>query len=89
MAAPRKHRVLRFLGLALGGIVAVYLVCRGIAEFFVIDYSRQASYRHDWGGPQLAGVLAVHSGPAVVIVIAALVVFLRRRNQHHPGPGSS
>jgi hypothetical protein len=50
VAAPRKHRVLRFLGLALGGIVAVFLVCRDIA---------------------------------------ALVVFLRRRNQHHPGSGSS
>jgi hypothetical protein len=33
------------LGLrALGGIVAIYLVGRGVAEFFVINYGRSSSY---------------------------------------------
>jgi len=63
----------------LGGLAALYLVVRGVAEIFVIDYSRPASYRRDWGGPHLAGVLAVHSGPAVVISIVAFVYLARRR----------
>ena len=52
----------------LGYVLATYLVGRGVAEFFVIDLHDPSSYRLDWGGPSLAGVLAVHSGPAVLIV---------------------
>ena len=37
----------------------MYLVGRGIAEFFTVNYSDPASYRLDWGGPSLAGVFAV------------------------------
>jgi hypothetical protein len=37
-----------------------------------------ASYRGDWGGPSLAGMFTVHSGPAVAIV-AGSVSWLRRR----------
>ena len=51
---------------------------RGIAEFFIVHYSDPPSYRNDWGGPSLAGVFAVHSGPAVAIVIA-VGLYLRRR----------
>lgn len=63
----RRHPAARALGLALGGLLAVYLVGRGVAEFFIVHYSDPASYRHSWGGPSLAGVFAVHSGPAVAI----------------------
>ncbi len=59
----RKHPVARALGLGLAGVFAIYLLGRGVAEFFVIHYSDPASYRNDWGGPSLAGVFAVHSGP--------------------------
>jgi hypothetical protein len=49
-------------------VFAVYLVGRGVAELFLIHYGNPASYAKDWGGPSLAGVLAVHSGPALVII---------------------
>ena len=68
----------RAIGLAIAGLLALYLVARGIAEFFTVNYSDPASYRNDWGGPSLAGVFAVHSGPAVAIV-AGSVIYLRRR----------
>lgn len=61
------------------GLLAAYLVARGITEFFVIHYNDPASYAGDWGGPSLAGVLAVHSGPGLVIIGAAAWWLLRRR----------
>ena len=48
-------KLIRAFGLAIGGVLAVYLVGRGIAEFFTVSYSDPASYRLDWGGPSLAG----------------------------------
>ena len=48
-------KLIRAFGLAIGGVLAVYLVGRGIAEFFTVNYSDPASYRLDWGGPSLAG----------------------------------
>ena len=71
------HPVARALGLTVGGVLAVYLVGRGIAEFFTVNYNDPASYRLDWGGPGLAGVFAVHTGPAVLI-LAGAAVWLRR-----------
>jgi len=76
--------VTRRVLVGLGLVLAIYLVVRGIAEPFVIDVNDPDSYRSDWGGPSLIGVLAVHVGPALVIVIAAVVWFVRRRG-HHPG----
>jgi hypothetical protein len=85
LIVPRwRRRTARSVGFALGGVVAVYLVGRGIAEFWVIDLSRPETYVHDWGGPRLVGVLAVHTGPAVVIVIAA-AMYLERRWTCAPG----
>ncbi|MFD2762637.1 hypothetical protein [Micromonospora eburnea] len=50
----------------VGVLLGLYLIARAIAEPFVIDMTDPASYRLDWGGPSLAGVLAVHCGPGVV-----------------------
>lgn len=75
----RRHPLARTLGLGVAGLLAAYLVVRGVLEFFTINYSDPASYRDDWGGPSLAGVFAVHSGPAVLIVIAAGIYVYRRR----------
>jgi hypothetical protein len=75
-----RHQVARALGLLFGGVLAVYLVGRGIAEFFTVNYSDPANYRLGWGGPSLAGVFAVHTGPAVLILIGT-AVYLRRRWQ--------
>jgi hypothetical protein len=67
-------KVLTGFGLLLG----LYLIVRAIAEPFVIDMSDPSTYERDWGGPSLAGVLAVHCGPG--IVAAALIAWwLRRR----------
>jgi hypothetical protein len=66
----------------LGLIAAIYLVVRGIAEPFLIDVNDPVSYRSDWGGPSLIGVLAVHSGPALAIVTAAVVWYVRRRGRY-------
>ena len=79
-ASDKEHRLARPLGLGVAGTLAVYLVVRGIVEFFVLNYSNPASYRGDWGGPSLAGVLAVHTGPGLVIVTGA-AVYLRRRSR--------
>jgi hypothetical protein len=65
--------------LGVGAVLAVYLVGRGIAELFIIRYGDPASYAGDWGGPSLAGVLAVHSGPALVIIAVTAWRLLRRR----------
>ena len=74
-----SHRSpVRVIGLAIAGLLGLYLVGRGVLEFFTIHYNDQASYAKDWGGPSLAGVFAVHSGPAVAIVIAS-VIYPRRR----------
>jgi len=52
--------------LALGVIVGLYLFGRAVAEPFVIDLTDPATYHNDWGGPSLAGVLAVHCGPGLL-----------------------
>lgn len=88
-ARRRRHPAARALGLAAGGLLALYLVGRGIAEFFVIHYSEPASYRLDWGGPSLAGVFAVHSGPAVVILAGAGVYVSRAARRHRQISGRS
>jgi hypothetical protein len=75
---PPNRSAARTFGLAVGGLLAFYLVGRGIAEFFTVNYSDPASYANSWGGPSLAGVFAVHTGPAVVIMAGA-VCYLRHR----------
>jgi hypothetical protein len=71
-ARPRwRRRLPKVIGLAAGGVLAAFLVGRGAAEFFIVHYGDPASYRNAWGGPSLAGVFAVHSGPAVAILLGA------------------
>ncbi len=84
-----RRRALRAAGLLTGGLVAVYLVARGIAEFWVVHYRDPASYQHSWGGPSLYGVFAVHSGPGLAVLVAAAVWLPRwraRTRQRHPVP---
>lgn len=64
-----SRRFARSVGYGLGGVVALYLVGRAVAEFFTVDYSNPASYRDSWGGPSLVGVFLVHSGPGVAIIL--------------------
>lgn len=70
--------------LVLGTVFGLYLIARALAEPFVIDLSDPASYRNDWGGPSLAGVLAVHCGlglVSAVVIGSAVVARWRRRAQ--------
>jgi hypothetical protein len=64
------------LGLALG----LFLIIRAVAEPFVIDLSDPATYRNDWGGPSLFGVLLVHCGPGLVAAVAIVTALIRRRS---------
>lgn len=75
---------LRTFGTGLAGLLSAFLIGRGIAEFFTVNYSDPASYRNDWGGPSLAGVFAVHSGPAVLVVLGWMI-YLRRRRRTRSG----
>ncbi len=78
--------------LGFGLVLGVYLIGRAIAEFFVIDFADPASYRADWGGPSLAGVLAVHCGfglVALVLIVRGAGRAIRRRSDrpHRPEIG--
>ncbi len=80
VVSPRwRRKAPRALGLILGGLLAIYPVGRGIAEFWVVNYSDRARYRRAWGGPRLTGVFAEHSGPGLVILIATFVWLRKRR----------
>jgi hypothetical protein len=65
-----------------GLIVGLYFIGRAIVEPFMIDIFDPASYRNDWGGPSLPGVLAVHCGPGLLVATVIAIVLLRRRARH-------
>ena len=65
---------------ALGVALGLFLIIRAIAEPFVIDLSDPATYRNDWGGPSLFGVLLVHCGRGVVAAVAIVMALFRRRS---------
>jgi len=73
-----RQRPIRVLGATTAVVVGLFLVGRAMAELFVVHYSIPASYSHAWGGPTLAGVLAVHTGPAIIIMVAATMLLRRR-----------
>jgi hypothetical protein len=54
------------VALGLGLILGLYLIGRAAVELATMHYTDPASYRLDWGGPSLAGVLTIHCGPGVV-----------------------
>ncbi len=71
---------MRKIASILGLIIGLYLIVRAVVELFVIDMSDPASYRDDWGGPSLAGVLAVHCGPGLIAAAIIVAVVIRRRS---------
>lgn len=66
-----------------GLIVGMYLIVRAIVEPFVIDIDDPATYRNDWGGPSLAGVLAVHCVPGLVATVIIITAAVRHRQSRH------
>lgn len=74
------RRTLRGLGWAVLVLVGVFLVVRAVVEVVSVDPGRPATYHDDWGGPTYAGVLLVHAGPGLlVLVVTGLVLWRRRR----------
>ena len=66
--------------LIIGLIFAVFLIVRAVVEPFAIDVTDPSTYRSDWGGPSLVGVLLVHCGPgALAAIVIAIVVRNRVR----------
>jgi hypothetical protein len=81
-SAPNERRMegsVRKTTSILGLIVGLYFVVRAVAEPFTIDMTDPATYRDDWGGPSLAGVLLVHCGPGVISAALIVRALLRRR----------
>jgi hypothetical protein len=72
--------------LVLGAVLGVYLAIRALAEPLVIDVTDPSTYRNDWGGPSLLGVLAVHCLPG--IAAAALLVRGLARRVRSASPSS-
>ncbi|HET6685623.1 MAG TPA: hypothetical protein VFH02_03750 [Jiangellaceae bacterium] len=65
----------------LGAVLGIFLIVRAITEPFVIDMSDPATYRDDWGGPTLVGVLAVHMLPGLIAAIVFVWAVVRRRSR--------
>jgi hypothetical protein len=70
--------------IAVGLAFGLFLIVRAIAEPFVIDMSDPATYRNDWGGPSLLGVLLVHCGPGVLAAIGIAMALIRHRSSRRP-----
>ena len=64
--------MVRLAAVVVGYIVGTYLVVRALVELITIDYGDATSYRNDWGGPSLLGVLAVHCLPGVIALLAMI-----------------
>jgi hypothetical protein len=69
---------MRKAAIAVGLGLGLFLIVRAVAEPFVIDVSNPATYRNDWGGPGLLGVLP-----------GALRTRRHRGRRHHHGPDPS
>jgi hypothetical protein len=66
---------------SLGYLIGAYFVARAVLELVVIDYSEPSSYRDDWGGPSLVGVLTVHCLPGVIAAVLIVWGWRRRRGR--------
>jgi hypothetical protein len=69
------RKFITIIGLLLG----LYFIVRALVEPFVIDMTDPSAYRHDWGGPTLFGVLAVHCGPGLIAATIMTWVLIRHR----------
>lgn len=78
---PRRRRVLRWAGQALLFLAGLFLVARAAVELIAVDPSRPQTYRADWGGPSYVGVLLVHAGPGIAVLVLAACYLIRRRRQ--------
>jgi hypothetical protein len=70
---------MRRSAIVAGWLLGAFLVARAIVEPFAIDVGDPATYRDDWGGPTLVGVLAVHILPGIVAAVFMIVFISRSR----------
>jgi hypothetical protein len=68
---------MKFAAIVAAYLLGGYLVVRALVELVTIDYGDPASYEEDWGGPSLAGVLAVHCLPGALALV--LMIWGARR----------
>jgi hypothetical protein len=71
---------MRKAAIAVGLGLGLFFIVRAVAEPFVIDLSDPATYRNDWGGPSLLGVLLVHCGPGAIAAVVITMVLIRRHS---------
>jgi hypothetical protein len=67
LAETLKEQIMKKIGFVAAIVVGLYLTGRAVAELFLIHWGSPASYHNDWGGPSLAGVLAVHCLPGLIL----------------------
>jgi hypothetical protein len=80
---------MRKVACGIGIVLGLFFLVRAIAELVVIDFSDPATYRDDWGGPSLIGVLLVHCGPGLLVVaLGALYLVRRSKRWRRLGTGS-
>jgi hypothetical protein len=72
---------MRKVAWGIGIMLGLFFLVRAIAELVVIDFSDPATYRDDWGGPSLVGVLLVHCGPGLLVVALGVVYVVRRQKR--------
>jgi hypothetical protein len=77
----RRGRAWRGVLTVFGVVLGLYLIGRAIVEPFILNLSDPASYRNDWGGPSLFGVLAVHCGPGIVAALWMVTALMGRRRR--------
>lgn len=75
---------MRKIATIVGVVLGLYLVGRALVEPFVIDMTDPSTYRHDWGGPTLFGVLAIHCGPGLIAAATMTWVLIRRCRARTP-----
>jgi hypothetical protein len=63
----RQEHIVKRIALVVAAALGLYLTIRAVVELFIIHWADPASYRSDWGGPSLAGVLAVHCIPGLIL----------------------
>ena len=75
------RRALRLLGTTLVVMLGVFLVVRAVVEVVAVDPDDPSSYRDDWGGPSYVGVLLVHAGPGLLVVVLVGLLLWRWRGR--------
>lgn len=78
-ASRRRPRVARAGTGVLAAVLSVYLVIRGAVELATVDPADAASYRQDWGGPSYLGVMLVHVGPGLLVLVLGAARLGRHR----------